>query len=238
MLGLGFIIAAVSVVGIFAGRTNSRTLLFVYFMSILLVSYLLLLAVVWALLESDAMEELLDQNWEQIQKVVGTDASRDDVVELMQDYMYATSGVGGAGLLMLVTALISTVRLLGLRAIAYSCLLSLAMLGGGCVYSGIASRGEVPTATTWLLFGCGGVQVIVAICGISAFKNLNRECARWFFIVSPPPPRPSPPPPAPPRPPPPSTFILTLHPNPLPSLSTINLDPQPHHSHSRLSPSP
>mgnify|MGYP004170326013 CR=1 FL=1 len=192
MLGLGFIIAAVSVVGIFAGRTNSRTLLFVYFMSILLVSYLLLLAVVWALLESDAMEELLDQNWEQIQKVVGTDASRDDVVELMQDYMYATSGVGGAGLLMLVTALVSTVRLLGLRAIAYSCLLSLAMLGGGCVYSGIASRGEVPTATTWLLFGCGGVQVIVAICGISAFKNLNRECARWFFIVRHPRPRPSP----------------------------------------------
>lgn len=183
VLGLGFIIAAVSVVGVFAGRTNSRTLLFVYFMSILLVSYLLLLAVVWALLEGDAMGELLDQNWEQVQKVVGTDASRDDVVELMQDYMYATSGVGGAGLLMLVTALVSTVRLLGLRAIAYSCLLSLAMLGGGCVYSGIASRGEVPTATTALLFGCGGVQVIVAICGLSAFKSLNRECARWFFIV-------------------------------------------------------
>jgi len=183
VLGLGFIIAATSVVGLFAGRTNARTLLFVYFMAILLVSYLLLLAVVWALLEGNEVEVLLDQNWEQIQRVVGSEASRDDVVELMQDYMYATSAVGGAGLLMLVTALVSTVRLLGLRAIAYSCLLSLAMLGGGCIYSGVVSKGEVPTATTWLLFGCGGVQVIVAICGLSAFKNLNRECLRWFFIV-------------------------------------------------------
>jgi len=242
VLGLGFIIAAVSVVGVFAGRTNSRTLLFVYFMSILLVSYLLLLAVVWALLEGDAMGELLDQNWEQVQKVVGTDASRDDVVELMQDYMYATSGVGGAGLLMLVTALVSTVRLLGLRAIAYSCLLSLAMLGGGCVYSGIASRGEVPTATTALLFGCGGVQVIVAICGLSAFKSLNRECARWFFIVSHPRPRPSPSAPPPPPPPDhphpqPSPPPSTLNPQPSPSPSTLNLDPQPH-PHHRPSPSP
>ena len=48
VLALGFIIAAVSVVGIFAGRTNARPLLFLYFMSILLVSYLLLLAVVRA----------------------------------------------------------------------------------------------------------------------------------------------------------------------------------------------
>lgn len=184
VLGLGIIIALVSMVGIFAGRTNSRTLLFLYFMSIMLVTYLLLLVVVWALLEGDAMGELLDGNWEQVQKVVGTDASRDDVVELMQDYMYATTAVGGAGLLMLVSALVSTVRLLGLRAIAYSCLLSLAMLGGACLYSGITSRGEVPVATTALLYACGAVQVLVAICGLSAFKNLNRECARWFFIVS------------------------------------------------------
>ena len=63
----------------------------------MLVTYLLLLVVVWALLEGDAMGELLDGNWEQVQKVVGTDASRDDVVELMQDYMYATTAVGGRG---------------------------------------------------------------------------------------------------------------------------------------------
>ena len=48
VLALGFIIAAVSIVGILAARTNARPLLFLYFMSILLVSYLLLLAVVRA----------------------------------------------------------------------------------------------------------------------------------------------------------------------------------------------
>ena len=70
VLGLGVIIAVVSILGIFAGRTNSRTLLFLYFMSIMLVTYLLLLVVVWALLEGDSVGELLDGNWEQVQKVV------------------------------------------------------------------------------------------------------------------------------------------------------------------------
>ena len=222
VLGLGVIIAVVSILGIFAGRTNSRTLLFLYFMSIMLVTYLLLLVVVWALLEGDSVGELLDGNWEQVQKVVGIDASRDDVVELMQDYFYATAGVGGAGLLMLVSALVSTVRLLGLRAIAYSCLLSLAMLGGACLYAGITSRGEVPVATTALLYACGAVQVLVAICGLSAFKNLNRECARWFFIVSHHHPRPTPSAPTTTTrtlnlPPSPSTYILHFDPPPSPS---------------------
>ena len=62
VLGLGVIIAVVSILGIFAGRTNSRTLLFLYFMSIMLVTYLLLLVVVWALLEGDSVGELLDGN--------------------------------------------------------------------------------------------------------------------------------------------------------------------------------
>ena len=49
VLGLGVIIAVVSILGIFAGRTNSRTLLFLYFLSIMLVTYLLLLVVVLGL---------------------------------------------------------------------------------------------------------------------------------------------------------------------------------------------
>jgi len=193
VLGMGFFVAVVSIVGIFAGRTNARMLLFIYFMAILLVSYLLLLVVVWALLEGDDVAELLDRHsnsseghtshWEHIQKVVGTDASREDVTEILQDYMYATSAVGLAGLLMLLCALVSTVRLLGLRAIAYSCLVTLAVVGGACIYAGVTSRGEIPSATSWLLFACGAVQCIVALCGLAGFKNLNRECMRWFFIV-------------------------------------------------------
>ena len=158
VLGLGVTIALVSVVGIMAGRTNARLLLFVYFMSILLVSYLLLLAVIWALVEGNKIDDWLDTHWEAVQRVLGTEVTREDAVELMQDYLYAVVGVGLLGLFTLLVALVSTCRLLGIRAIAYSCLVCLGVLGGGCIYAGVATRTRVPTATTWLLFGCGAVQ--------------------------------------------------------------------------------
>jgi len=166
-----------------AGRTNARVLLFLYFMCILLVTYLLLLAVIWALLEGDKVEDMLEAHWPAVQKVVGTEMSRQDVVELMQDYLYTVAGVGLVGIVTLSFALVSTVRLLGIRAIAYSCLVSLGVLGGGCIYAAIATGDQVPAATTWLLFGCGGVQVLCALCGFAGFKNNNRECIRWFNIV-------------------------------------------------------
>ena len=77
----------------------------------------------------------------------------------------------------------SAMRLLGVRAIAISCLTALGFLGCAEFALAIVTRGEVNRPTTWLLLCCAGVQIICAACGICGFKNLNRECMRWFFII-------------------------------------------------------
>ena len=74
-------------------------------------------------------------------------------------------------------------RMLGVRVIAYSFLASIAVLGGGGIYIAYATRGDVPKATTWLLYASGAVQALCGVCGIVGFKNLNRECMRWTFII-------------------------------------------------------
>ena len=73
--------------------------------------------------------------------------------------------------------------MLGVRVIAYSFLASIAVLGGGGIYIAYATRGDVPKATTWLLYASGAVQALCGVCGIVGFKNLNRECMRWTFII-------------------------------------------------------
>lgn len=78
----------------------------------------------------------------------------------------------------------SAMRLLGVRAIAISCLVTLGFLG--CVEFGLAvvTKEEIDSRpTTWLLLSCAVVQVVCAICGICGFKNLNRECIKWFFVI-------------------------------------------------------
>mmetsp|Transcript_50593 Transcript_50593/g.108034 ORF Transcript_50593/g.108034 Transcript_50593/m.108034 type:complete len:191 (-) Transcript_50593:237-809(-) len=84
---------------------------------------------------------------------------------------------------MLVFTIICTMRLLGLRLIAISQLVALGLIGSGTLAIGVVSRGDMPNATTWLLLGCGIVQILCCMCGLIGFKRKNRECVRWLFII-------------------------------------------------------
>ena len=89
--------------------------------------------------------------------------------------------------------LIAAMRLLGVQIIAYAFLIVDGVLGLFCTYIALqTSRGPqgpgdrdpgIPRVTTWLLFACGGVMCVCSICGLIGFKNLNRECMRWCFMV-------------------------------------------------------
>jgi uncharacterized membrane protein YhfC len=74
-------------------------------------------------------------------------------------------------------------RLLGVRAIAISCLVMLGVLGCAEVGLAIVTREQVNRPTVWLLLSCAAVQIVGCLCGICGFKNLNRECMKWFFLI-------------------------------------------------------
>jgi len=182
-LGAGGFMACVSIIGIMAGKTTARALLFLYFIFILLVSYLLILALTFAAVESGNVDTLVDTYWPTLQQVLGMEKSPEEVEAMLEDYMFSICGISTGGLLTLTSALVATVRLLGLRAIAYCCLWTLCILGVCTVYGGVETRTEVPAITTYLLYACGAVQLLCGCCGLVGLKSLNRECMRWFFLV-------------------------------------------------------
>merc|ERR1740117_1118400 len=67
--------------------------------------------------------------------------------------------------------------------IAYSSLMSLGAIGSSAVLLSVGARDGLPTATTWLLFACGSLQVSASLCGLAGFRNKNRECIRWLFVI-------------------------------------------------------
>ena len=77
----------------------------------------------------------------------------------------------------------SAMRMLGVRAIAISCLITLGLLGWAEVGLAFVTKGEINRPTTWLLLACAAVQVISSITGICGFRNLNRECVKWAFTI-------------------------------------------------------
>merc|ERR1719263_422673 len=148
-----------------------------------MVAVLLVLIVVFIATENDKIDFFLRENWEEVQKVVGVDVDVDDAASLLHDYFYVIAAVASTGCGINIASIGAAARMLGVRVIAYSFLASIAVLGGGGIYIAYATRGDVPKATTWLLYASGAVQALCGVCGIVGFKNLNRECMRWTFII-------------------------------------------------------
>ena len=73
--------------------------------------------------------------------------------------------------------------MLGLKAIAMSCLITLGLLGWAEVGIAVVTQGQVNRPTTWLLLACAAVQVLCSVTGICGFKNLNTECVKWAFTI-------------------------------------------------------
>jgi len=103
--------------------------------------------------------------------------------ELLRDYFYVLAGVDFAALSVQSVCLISAMRMLGVKAIAMSCLVTLGLLGWAEVAIAILTRGQINRPTTWLLLTCAAVQVVSSVTGVCGFKNLNRECIKWAFVI-------------------------------------------------------
>jgi len=187
----GAFLFVVSIVGVMAARTLNTGFMFVYFLLTLLVVSVMCLSVVYAVVETDHIATYLSENWASIEQVICGSEDRavcdlptyDEANQLMHDYFYVLVGIGFSAVSIQFITLFSAMRLLGVRAIAISCLVALGLLGWAELGLAILTQGQVNRPTTWLLLACAAVQVVCSVCGICGFKNLNRECIKWAFII-------------------------------------------------------
>ena len=190
-VGVGAFLMVLALVGFCSARCcRSRLLQFVHFILLLVVCVAIVLAGVYAYIESSKVKLFLEDNWELILERLGYDQvagvvfaggdamqplTLDAVEDLVSEYtiyVVVASGVTGGVLLV---ALGSTMTLLGTQRITYGFLVVLGLLGLGEAAIGYLTFAEVPRATSYLLFGCAAVQVSCSVCGCFGFKRLNRE---------------------------------------------------------------
>jgi len=182
-LGLGAFIMSVSILGIAAAVTKLRTVSFVYLLLLMLMSALLTLTLTYISVEADNVEAFLEQNWEAVQKALGSDVTMDEAEATFFDYFLVIVSVGSIVLTLLLLNLICAVRQLGFRFIALAQLVALGLIGAGTIVGAFFTRRHVPTATAWLLYGCGAVQLLCSLCGLVGFGKKNRECIFWLFVI-------------------------------------------------------
>ena len=211
-IALGGVCVLLALLGLWAARRRG-VVLFAYFLILLMVVSLLLLACVIAVLENDALRMYIQQNWSVIHARLGlgvfagdkagsADNSADGgdggvrdggvrdgeltlamATALVQVWLEVIGGVGFGTVALLLVALGSAMRALGVRAIAMGFLASNA--GMGLVEVGVAwaTYQHVPLPTSAVLLGCAGVQLVCSSTGILGFKCLNRECVCCSLLV-------------------------------------------------------
>ena len=169
---------------------RSRLLQFVHFVLLLVLCVTIVLAGLFAYIESSKVSLFLEDHWELIVERLGYDQvagvifaggdaaqplTLDSVEALISEYtiyVIIASGVTGGVLLV---ALGATMTLLGTQRITYGFLVVLGLLGLGEGAIGYLTFEEVPRATSYLLFGCAAVQVSCSVCGSFGFWRLNRD---------------------------------------------------------------
>lgn len=182
-VGIGVSLMITSLLGIMAARTRMRVMEFLYFLCVLLLVAFVALALVYVAVDTQSSRGYLRENWEDVQRASGTEQSYEEAADLVRDYSMGILAVLAVGLAVLGVTVGAAIRLMGLRTIAYSSLVSLGSIGFCAVVLAIMSQSGLPSATTWLLFLCGVVQMVAAGCGLAGFRNKNRECIRWLFII-------------------------------------------------------
>jgi len=182
-VGIGCYIMATSLIGLVAARTKSRVAGFVYFLSISVVGAFFLLLIIFVAVEQQKVDAYLQENWDTVSEVLGTEVTFDEAEAIVHSYGMAFLVVAAIGLAALVATLVSAMRILGLRMIAMSQLLALGVLGAGMLTLAALTTGDLPPAMTWILYGCGAVQALCAFLGVIGFKNHHRECIRGLFLV-------------------------------------------------------
>jgi len=191
MVSGGFL-TGLSLLGIFAARSGSTPMLFLYFLLLLLLLATMVLASIYGFFENERLTEYLGDNWDAIEanvglgSVVGGDddhLSLDEALELVRTYFLALAAVVTVAIGVLATAFVAVMRMLGVKAIVTCLLLMLGFFGAGEAAIAYETLREVPRATSWLLFGCAGTQLIGAVSGVCGFRWLNRECLCACVLV-------------------------------------------------------
>jgi hypothetical protein len=185
-VGLGGFLATVSLVGICAARCYGNLVRFLHFTLLLLTFAALLLSCIYAAVENANVGAYINDNWEQIQEGLGLNALSNEGelrLEEVHGWIIAIAAVGGVAVLVLAISLGASMQLLGARRIAFGFLTTLGLLGGGEASIAYLSFGHVPPATSYLLVGCAGVQVLCCASGICGFRWHNRECLCFAFTV-------------------------------------------------------
>ena len=136
----GGFLAILSLLGICSSRSSSVPLLFSYFVLLLLLLAAMLLSCLYAYMENDRVNAYIADNWDAIQNrlgfgdYIGGEDERltlEEAIELLRTYFFVLGGLGVTTACVLATAFVATMRMLGIRAIATSLLLTLGVLGIG-----------------------------------------------------------------------------------------------------------
>eukprot|EP00327_Prymnesium_parvum_P020449 CAMPEP_0113296054 /NCGR_PEP_ID=MMETSP0008_2-20120614/36792_1 /TAXON_ID=97485 /ORGANISM="Prymnesium parvum" /LENGTH=223 /DNA_ID=CAMNT_0000148837 /DNA_START=254 /DNA_END=925 /DNA_ORIENTATION=+ /assembly_acc=CAM_ASM_000153 len=132
-IATGAFLFVISILGVMAARTHHITFMFAYFILTLLLVSAIGLAVVYALVETEHISTYLEENWEDIEAIICAkdicDLTYDEANELIHRYFYVLVGVGITAVAMQLVTLFSAMRMLGLKAIAISCLITIGLLG-------------------------------------------------------------------------------------------------------------
>ena len=197
--GVGIVCVCLSLIGICAARTQSasRLPIFGYFLTLLMILAFVMLACVIAAVESDKVRAYVHQHWDTIHARLGLSAFAEDrdgdgqkdeltiheAVELLREWLVVIASVVGGAIAILLVALGSAMKVLGLRAIAMCFLASNGLIGLAEIAISAYTYNHIPLATSALLLGCAGIQLICSVTGIVGFKRLNRECICCSMLV-------------------------------------------------------
>lgn len=184
-VALGGFLTIVSLLGICAARTGSMLVRFVYFVALLLAVCTLLVACICSAVERAKLESYLRRHWGTVTRNLGLDdnLTLEAAVEQLREYALGLAGVGGSAIALVLISFFSAMRLLGIRQIALCFLATLGFLGLAEIAVAVLTYEQVPLATTTVLTGCAGVQILCALTSFCGLRWLNSECVWCSFLV-------------------------------------------------------
>lgn len=205
-VALGVVLSLTSLLGLCAsgGSLNTRNVwlgdsgptlpLLANFMLNLMLASFMALAGVYAAVENSKLKEYVRTHWDEVSARVGANdcyrncegkevLTYEEAVHTLHTYLGVLLSFSFFAMSVLGIALIAAARILGVRSIAYGFLTALGLLGLFELAVALLTRGQIAPATTWMLMGCSGVQIITSITGICGFRRHHRECLFWSSTI-------------------------------------------------------
>lgn len=172
----GVVVVGLSVVGVVAARTRGKCLLVTFFLSMAIIGGVVFGSIIYVGLESSRMDAYLQDNWEEVRGVFGTDVSRAEASEWLQQVAVGMGVTFGLLLLAIIISLGSSARLMGTGYTFVATNAAMVALAAVSVGIGVLSMGKFVPLVYILLFVSAALLFVAAVAGSCGAKNLNREC--------------------------------------------------------------